>query len=596
MASAAAGPGRRQAAWSRLGPALALVFAAAPAFFWGGSYVDVEAVGLLEKYWGGRSFLQYVFDPRGSDFYRSRELSYAFDFLDAQWVRLLLERDVVFFLAPTAVLASLALVLLVRGLGPRALPGLGGRSRWLALLVLLSSFVFLSTMGIYYRATKSLVAPLLLGLLLLVLAEHRSPRLGARARFAAVFGTGLAMSLLDHEGLFYLLVLALVLAAVWVRTRRDSAPALGAAAAALAWLAYSQALGPWIIHRVNGYWPDMGFQHLQPGGLLDPAPWTKAASILGDWTSVLLGGLPPCALAVALAASAAVGAWRARGSPRRFLLAAAVVLAAALAQLTMVAIMVKRHPPMTWTGNRLWYYPLPYQVLVTFGLLMGAERLARRGGSWRRLLPVALGALVVANVARWPELAQSMHEEPAFAEQQRRSTLLVRSLRGRVADPLLDENYRRFYFECLDRFPRLAERAAPQVGEGVGTDATSIRDGRLVARADRQAHVVPRTHERGRYVLAGAAVLRPGDALLVLRGGRLPRLLAEVRPDPERAGPTFFRLEVDLGAGRNDILLRTERSGATGEGSRRARAGFTLLLPIALWPEPAATPSRAATP
>jgi hypothetical protein len=584
MARATAGPGRTQAAWSRLGPALALVFAAAPALFWGGAYVDVEAVGLLRKYWGGRSFLQYVFDPRGSDFYRSRELSYAFDFLDAKWVHLLLQRDVVFFLAPTAVLASLALVLLLWRLGPRALPNLDRRSLWLALLVLLSSFVFLSTMGVYYRATKSLVAPLLLGLLLLLLAEHRSPRLGPRARFAAVFGAGLAMSLLDHEGLFYLLVLALVLAAVWVRTRRGSALALGAAAAALAWLAYSQALGPWIIHRVNGYWPDMGFQRLEPGGLLDPAPWQKAASILADWTSVLLGGLPPWALAAAAAAAAGVWAWRARGSPRRVLLAAAVVLAAALAQLAMVAIMVKRHPPMTWTGNRLWYYPLPYEVLATFGLLVVAERVARRGGSWKRLLPVALGALVVANVARWPELFQRMHDEPAFAEQQRRSTLLVRSLRGRSADPLLDENYRSFYFDCLDRFRRLAARAAPQASVGVGFDESHLRDGRPVAEADREAHLMPRTHRSGRYVLAGAAALPPGRRLLVLHGGGLPRLLAEVRPDPERAGPTFFRIEVDLGAGRNDLLLRAERSETSGEGAGRARAGFTLLLPVALWP------------
>jgi hypothetical protein len=593
MASAAAGPGRTQAAWSRLGPALALVFVAAPALFWGGAYVDVEGVGLLRKYWGGMSFLQYVFDPRGTDFYRSRELSYAFDFLDAQWVRLLLQRDVVFFLAPTAVLASLALVLLVRRLGPRALPGLDRRSRWLALLVLLSSFVFLSTMGVYYRATKSLVAPLLLGLLLLVLAEHRSPRLGPRARFAAVFGTGLAMSLLDHEGLFYLLALTLVLAGTWVRTRRGSALALGAGAAAVAWLVYSQALGPWFIHRVNGYWPDMGFQRLEPRWLLDPEPWRQAAGILGDWTSVLLGGLPAWALA-AVVAAAAVGAWRARRSPRRLLLAAAVALVAALAQLAMVAIMVKRHPPLTWTGNRLWYYPLPYEVLATFGLLVAAERLAQRGDSWRRLLPVALGALVVANVARWPELAQRMHEEPAFAEQQRRSTLLVRSLRGRSAAPLLDENYRSFYFDCLDRFPRLAARAAPQVSAGVGVGESHLRHGRLVAEADRQAHLVPRTHHPGRYVLAGAAALPPGHKLLVLRGGSLPRLLAEVRPDSDRERPRFFRLGVDLGAGRNDLLLRSERSETT-EGARRARAGFTLLLPVALWPAPAEAP-RPATP
>jgi hypothetical protein len=184
--------------WEWLGPALGLVFAAAPAFFWRGTYVDVEALRMLRHYWGEGSFLQKVFDPRSVDYYRARELSYAADFLDAQWVRLLAERDVFFFLAPTAVLASLALVALGWRLLPRALPGLGASARWLGLLALPSNFVFLSTMGIYYRSTKPLVAPLVLGLLLLALAEHRRPTLTPRLAFAAVFGTALAASLLDR--------------------------------------------------------------------------------------------------------------------------------------------------------------------------------------------------------------------------------------------------------------------------------------------------------------------------------------------------------------------------------------------------------------
>ena len=48
-----------------LWPALALVFAIAPAFFWSGELLAEEMAGLLRKNWAPRSFLQKTFDPRG---------------------------------------------------------------------------------------------------------------------------------------------------------------------------------------------------------------------------------------------------------------------------------------------------------------------------------------------------------------------------------------------------------------------------------------------------------------------------------------------------------------------------------------------------
>ena len=130
--------------------------------------------------------------------------------------------DRLLLVPPSGMLASLAFVAIGLWLLPRALPGLGRATRWLTLLVLLSNFVVQCSMGVLFRATKPLVAPLLLALLLLVLAEYRQQRLAPRAAFAAVFSLGLALSLLDRQGLFYLLALTLALGVAWLRERRGT--------------------------------------------------------------------------------------------------------------------------------------------------------------------------------------------------------------------------------------------------------------------------------------------------------------------------------------------------------------------------------------
>ena len=576
--------GRR--GWTRVFPALALLLAVAPFLAFRGRVIDEEAVGFLRKYWDAdRGALVKIFDVRGWDFYQGRELSYAIDYLDAQWVGLVLRTGTLFFGAPSALLASLALVLVVARLGPRALPRLGPPARWLCLLLLLSNFVFLMTMGTLYRATKPLVAPLVLGLFLLALAEHRAPRLSARAAALAAFAMALAMSALDRQGLFYVLAIMAVLSFTWLRERRGLPLVAGMAAAVATWYAYFRVLGPWLIQRLEGYWPSDRFQRLRPERLADPEPWRQALGILADWTTVVLGSLPAAALVVAAAAGALWWAWPQRRSPRRVAAAVAVAAVAIVLQLTMVAIMVERHPPIAWVSHRLWYYPLPYQAVLVFGLMWGLDRVAahRAKGTLPLIVPVALAGLVVLNVARWPEKRAEIGTDAPFADQLRRSALLVRSLQQGHAEPLLDGDHRRLYFEILDGFPRLAAGARSQAGEGAGVLVPEIRDGRVVAWAEREAQIVARTTEPGRYLLVGRARLRSGDGLKIL-AGQPPRLLAEVdRRDPGE-GDEAFRVVLDLARGANDIRVLSRLPDVRVPGlARRTFAGYQLLLPVALW-------------
>jgi hypothetical protein len=553
-----------------------VLLALAPVLFWGGGVIEEEALAFQRNFWGSRPMLQRIFETREFDDYQGRELSYAIDCLDAQWVRALLSRGVFLFVAPSVLLASLVLVPIGLWLVPAALPGLERGSGWLVLLLYLSNFAVASTTGLLYRATKPLVAPLLIILLLLLVAELRRPRLGRVAAFLATFATSLAMSLLDRQGLFYVLVLAGVLGVLWLRTRRGLVLVLALAAAILACFLYNDRLGPWLIHSLNGYWPDRSFEQLDPRWLLAPEPWADAARLLGDWTRVLAGGVPPGGLLAAATVAGGFWAWRARGNPRRAAFAFAALALAGIAQTSMVAMMAARYRTITWIDHRFWYYPLPFQALLVVGMLWGLERLALARGSLPRLVPIVLVALVVANVAQWPERRYVMQSGPWFSGVERRSALLVRSWRSGRPELLLDGEYRRFYFETLLLFPRLAARTVAYVEEGDGVGLAEIRGGRLVAPARREAHLPVTAKSAGRHVLVGGVFLRPGTTLLIRLG---PRRLAELHAGDPQEGALRFRITADLAAGRSDLVLLAQPPKHTAPGQR----GFELQLPFLVW-------------
>ncbi len=580
----AAAPSR----WRWLGPALALALVLAPSLFWAGGVIEEEALGFLRNYWGPRTVIQRIFDPRGYDYYQGRELSYAVDFLDAQWVRLVLGRGWTYFIPPSALVASLAVVL-AWGIGlPRALPALDRATSWCLLLVYLSNFAVLSTMGLLYRSAKPLVPPLLLAVLLFLLREVREARAGPRAQFAWVYVPCLAMSLLDRQGLFYTACLTAVLAAAWARKRRGGVLVAAGAASIATWAFYNYLAGPWIIHAANGYWPEFRFQRFRPQRLVDARPWIEGASLLRDWTSVLLGSLPlwlPAAGAVTLLILHF--RWRQRAPGRRDLALAALLFLAVAAQVAMIAVMAQRHEPVTWIDHRTWYYPLPYQALVILGLAWGLERATlARNGTLPRVVPAVLALLALSNVTQWPERRLVMESGPWFADVSRRSASLERSFRTGQADPLLDGDYRRFFFESLGLFPRLSARAGMRVEEAGGVYTTELREGRLFAWAEREGHVIADVPATGEYRLAGGLWLRAGDNASLLLGSRPPRLLAEIPRTGPTDGPELFALTVPLSAGRTDLMvLSSLPESAIRRERRRLAVGQGLLLPFAVWPE-----------
>jgi hypothetical protein len=248
--------------------------------------------------------------------------------------------------------------------------------------------------------------------------------------------------------------------------------------------------------------------------------------------------------------------------------------------------MVQRHAPVTWIDHRAWYYPLPFQALVILALAWGLQRVAlARGGTLPRAVPAGLALVALANVAQWPEKRAVMESGPWFADVSRRSDSLERSFRAGEAHPLLDGDYRRFFFETLGRFPRLGARAGARVEEAAGVEMAELREGRLFAWAAREAHLTLDVPVAGTYRLAGALWLRRGDSASILLGTQPPRLLAEIRRSGPSDGAERFDHTVSLPAGRTDLILLSRLPEAEiRRERRRIPAAFGLLLPIAVWP------------
>jgi hypothetical protein len=567
------------------------VLALAPAVFWRGGVLEEETIVFLNHYLDGRSAIEKVFDPHGNDFdtYQARELSYLFDFVDAQWLSALLRRGVVLFIPPSAILASILTgVVFVRGSG-RTFPGLPGATRALTLLVLLTNYVFLTTMGLFYRATKPLLVPVLLGTLFFVWARLRPGTTTSPGRdFAGLFALGCLMSAFDRQGFFYAAVLTGLLALFWAVRRRGAALGLGAAAATLVSAAYNYLIGPYLIHAVNGYWPRFNYQRMPLRKLTDPAYYLKAAELLPAYAATLFGGFPVWIFA--LLALAALAAWvRLRqsasgdqGMPRPGVpgLGITLVLLFLGSQVFMFAAMIMRYPQVyDWADHRLWYYPWPFQALLVFGLLIALDAIwPRTGMHGRRAIDGALVLLAVANVAHWPQnRAISLHSDwfPKIHDQTGRLSSSLET--GRV-DPQLYGAYREFLHFTWDLSPLLASRVTAEVCEGAGFYRTVLREGRLFAWAERRASLELVTGEAGAYAVRGDLWLRPGEVVVVSRAG------GEIGRFPSRAdteGTVPLTLDLTLPAGRTELTFQSnlpERQ--VGRVRERKAAAFGFFVPV----------------
>jgi len=557
--------------------------------------LEEEAIVFLNRYLDERTVLQKVFDPHGIDFgnYQARELSYFVDFLDAQVFARLLRAGYVLFIPPSIVAAAL-LTWAVWGWGSgRVFPAVPATTRSLLLLVLFTNYVYLTTMGLFYRATKPLVVPVLLGFLFYVwwrLGPSRTGSGGAARDFVVAFLLGSLMSALDRQGFFYVLVIGGGLALYWLFHRRSGPLLVGCVAAAAVNTAYNHWLGPWLIHAINRYWPRFNVQRTPFRKLVDPEYYLKAAELLPGYAGTLLGGFPVWLFLVVAAgitgalwlhlrrtAAAEGAAEPAGGGDRR--LALLLLLLFATSQVFMFGVMVWRYPMVyDFMDHRLWYFPWPFQALLVFGLLVLLNHLEPRldvGG--RRIVHGALVLLAVANVAQWGRHREISLHSDWFPKVHDQSTRLKASLRDGKTDPLIWGAYREFLHFARDLSPRLTSRVTTDVREGSGFHRTEMRDGRVFAWARRGAVLALIVSEPGDHALKGELWLRSGEAVTI---SREEVVIGKVSRTTEGEGLEPFALTLSLPRGQTELAFGSNLEERDVGGMRYAKAAaFGLFLP-----------------
>ena len=423
---------------------------AAPFWFWKGGVLELEVLHFIDRYLDDRTLLHKIFDPYTNDFrtYQARELSYFIDYIDAHVFRQLVRWDLMVFIPLSAVIASVLTVGIFL-YAIRRYRGLTPLTASLLLLVYLSNYIHLVTMGMFYRSTKPLLAPVLMGTAFYLASVFE----GRVRRWTplAVFGLFCLMSLLDRQGFFYAIVGSGLVAAHALFTRRGWTIVSAAAAAVLAMTAYDVWIGPWIIERVSGYVPSLAYQEVPKEPLLQGLPYRQSIEILGESLTVFLGSTSTVIAIALVAAVAAAGIWRAGPGRTPRLTLAAILAAVAVSQVVMFAAMIVRHPPLyDWIDHRYWYYPLPFQALVLALLAMLLHRAVAGWTGWKlAVVHVALVAAIAGNVAHWTFYRDVQQTSRWFSRVYPQTEILKSSLAAGHPDPRLIPQYRGFYELCV---------------------------------------------------------------------------------------------------------------------------------------------------
>jgi hypothetical protein len=438
------------------GAALAAAVAA-PFWFWRGGVLELEVLQFIQQYLDGRTVLAKVFDPSKNDFgtYQARELSYFIDYLDARVFGALMRQGWIPFIPMSALVSSVASAVIVLRSLRRYAVGLGPAT--LLALLYLTNYVHVVTMGMFYRATKPLVAPLLMAAVFYLAARLRELHVDGGERPAwkraipglTVFALFLLMGLLDRQGYFYALAGAGMLVTWTLFNRRAWIMAAAAVSAAVVLTAYNWWIGPAIVQAVNGYTPGFDYQQIPPDRLQDFTPFRKATAMVIENSTLLLGSTSAIVSGAMMAAALVLGLKRTPDMKWRVtvLVVAAGVLAS---QIVMFGLMIARHAMVyDWVDHRYWYYPLPFQALLFACLCLLLARAMQGWSATGRAVAAGVIVLLIAgNISHWTDYRSRTMNSRWFSRVYPQTLILRESLEKNDADPRLILQYYKFYEFC----------------------------------------------------------------------------------------------------------------------------------------------------
>ena len=432
---------------------LPLLLVAHAIVFWGRGLLDEEGMAYIQRYLANKPLLALIFDPNDTTLYQAREISYLFDIADARILAWIVDHVGVIFIPASGALGLVAVALIYLR-GARKTLQLEAATSSLVLSLFLSCIVTQASTAIFYRSAKMVLSVALFAFVFYLASLFRKgsePGGLTRRRLSMLFVLGLAMSLTDRQGLFYLLTatlcLALLTAVSWLRRDgragarlRLTTAGVGAVVAAVL---YSVVIAPRLIDWTGG----AGVTYTNQRQSLADFNWTLVSygfEIFRGQVRYLFGNLPFVVTASVALAAAAFAVWRQRSHEGRAgrrmtidVLIVAVVVPAAL--IMLLAGMVLYHRPIyTIPDHTMWYYTLtvPAVLMLALTLLLATVDLARLPFV-KHAIHIVLVAMIASNVLHYREQRHAMTQSRYIGEQYARTQQILgneRAVRtGRIA-------------------------------------------------------------------------------------------------------------------------------------------------------------------
>lgn len=424
-----------------------------------GGTLHHEMYTRLPFYLSDTPLLNKIFDSQilEGGYYRARELSYFFDFIDSKFIEFSIENGFPHFLSLTHYLFSTATGCLlwlfcVRELNLRPLIGIG----WLTLFWT-SPSIFLG--GNFFRAGKMGVA-LSVAILFFIIykvavASIKKADSPFSKKFWVLYSISiLAITFLDEQGLFFVFTVLLFLT-IWclfVRNKNIYVMLLIGVASVILHVLYRYTIAPQLTFMLNGYWPDFNYQTLPIQSFIKAMYHYLSAGfflyveifrfLIGNPSRIVGMGIllffiffPVFYLYTSPVLSA--------NDKKYFILTLVELLITSLfLVIAMNALMVLRHPALISEPNIiLTYYFLPTNVLFAMTLVILTDIIYKsRIPKWFVVMVVCFA--IIGNIVA---LHKDNAIDPSQLSFQSSSVLLLNALKNPgslnyVNEPLIEKN------------------------------------------------------------------------------------------------------------------------------------------------------------
>jgi hypothetical protein len=355
----------------------------------GGGYLHWESSAFLLNYTAERPFLQIIFDPLRNDWglYQCRELSYFFDYIDANIIYFLLKHGIVWFISPISVMLILFCIWLQQYAGRRLFPRIPERFFIFYALALALYPAF--TQMIFFRSSK-LLAAAGLGILIFGSALRRLKDSGFWGRKAVICSGAVLAVLADRQGVFFVTAFTGIFAVMqfmkFSYTQKDIVRT--GAGVVFAGIAANTLLVPLMIRIINGYFPDFSYQ----------ADFEITCSALFQAVEFVFANIGNAFCGIESKSAAVCGGVILCGVMllplRNFRRIPLYVVCGMFAVLTVCAwMMVSRHALIMDEGVIFSGYFTPSMMIFSFFLFAAVERLPEKLRKLSILLPLAVVVL-----------------------------------------------------------------------------------------------------------------------------------------------------------------------------------------------------------